>query len=377
MIITVTLSPGEKLAPEWPFAELVSADSTEDLLPNRADSREQLAALVTSPNNDRFAQVIVNRMWKRYLGRGLVEPVDDWEHAEPSHPELLEYLARELVESGYDLKHVARLILTSHTYQRIAQPSRGAEDDALFAGPLRRRMSAEQVVDSLFTACGKDFYAGELNIDADGSRVFTSSLNLGHPRRAWQFTSLSNERDRPSLSLPMAQPFLDVLESFGWRASRQDPLTVRDTAPTVLQPAVLANGVLGRRFTRCSEDSAFTKLATQEQPLETLIDRVYRRAFTRPATAAERETFVALLQAGYRDRLREVSPEDMKIERLRNAGVSWSNHLSEESNRVQIELQKAVKRGDPPSPRLKPDWRERYEDMLWSILNSPEFVFVP
>jgi hypothetical protein len=106
-------------------------------------------------------------------------------------------------------------------------------------------MSAEQVVDSLFTACSKDFQAGELNIDADGSRVFTSSLNLGHPTRAWQFTSLSNERDRPSLSLPMAQGFLDVLESFGWRASRQDPLTVREESPNGLQPAVLANGVLG------------------------------------------------------------------------------------------------------------------------------------
>ncbi len=376
LIVAVTLSPGEKIAPQWPFAELVPADSIEDLVPNRPDSREQLAALVTSPNNDRFAQVIVNRMWKRYLGRGLVEPVDDWEHAAPSHPELLEFLARELVHSGYDLKHVARLIFTSHTYQRIAQPSRG-DEDALFAGPLRRRMSAEEVVDSMFTACGKDFYAGELNIDADGSRVFTTSLNLGYPRRAWEFTSLSNERDRPSLSLPMAQPFLDVLESFGWRASRQDPLTVRDTSPTVLQPAVLANGVLGRRFTRCSEDSAFTKLATEDQPLETLIDRVYRQAFTRPATPAERETFIALLKDGYPNRLREVSPEELKIERLRNAGVSWSNHLSEESNRVQIELQKAVKQGDRPSPRLQPDWRERYEDMLWAILNSPEFVFVP
>ena len=295
----------------------------------------------------------------------------------PSHPELLEYLARELVHSGYDLKHVARLILTSHTYQRIAQPSRGEEAEMLFAGPLRRRMSAEQVVDSMFTASGKDFYAGELNIDADGSRVFTTSLNLGHPRRAWEFTSLSNERDRPSLSLPMAQPFLDVLESFGWRASRQDPLTVRDTSPTVLQPAVLANGILARRFTRCSEDSAFTKLALQDQPLETLIDRVYRQALTRPATSAERETFALLLKEGYAARLREVSPEELKIERLRNAGVSWSNHLSEESNRVQIELQESVRQGDPPSPRLERDWRERYEDMLWAILNSPEFVFVP
>jgi hypothetical protein len=358
--------------------ELVSPDSISKLTPNPSDSREHLAALVTSPSNDRFAKVIVNRLWKRYLGQGLVEPVDDWENSAPSHPELLEYLARELITSGYDLKHVARLILTSHVYQRASAPKTGNEEvDGLFIGPLRRKMSAEQVVDSLFTACSKDFQAGELNIDADGSRVFTSSLNLGHPTRAWQFTSLSNERDRPSLSLPMAQGFLDVLESFGWRASRQDPLTVREESPNVLQPAVLANGVLGRRFTRCSEDSAFTELAKQELPLETLIDQVIQRAYTRPATVQERETFRELLKPGYAQRHREATAEELKIQRLRNAGVSWSNHLSEESNRVQIALQEAVKRGDPPSPRLETDWRLRYEDMLWALLNSPEFVFVP
>jgi hypothetical protein len=322
---------------------------------------------------------MVNRIWRRYLGRGLVEPVDDWEGRTPSHPELLEYLSRELVRSGYDLKHVARLILTSHIYQRVAiAKSESEEQQSLFAGPLSRRMTAEQVVDSLFTACGKDFHAGELNIDADGSRVYSQSLNLGYPNRAWQFTSLSNERDRPSLSLPMAQGFVDVLEAFGWRASRQDPLTVRDNFPTVLQPAVLANGVLGRRFTRCSEDSEFTHLAVRKDlTLESLIDQVIRRTYTRPMTESERATFTGLLSEGYERRHREATPHELKTEYLRNKGVSWSNHLSEESNRVQIELQKAVKRGDPPSPRLEADWRIRYEDMLWALINSPEFVFIP
>ncbi len=161
LIIAVTLKPGQKLDPEWPFAELVSPDLPTGFISNSADSREQLAALVTSPQNERFAQVIVNRLWKRYLGRGLVEPVDDWEEAAPSHPELLAYLSRELIGSGYDLKHVARLILTSHVYQRVAIPSMGnEEEEALFAGPLRRKMTAEQVVDSLFSACGKDFARG-------------------------------------------------------------------------------------------------------------------------------------------------------------------------------------------------------------------------
>ncbi len=313
LLVTVTLKSGQKLPPQWPFAELASEDMLSSLTPNNEDSREKLAALVTSPLNDRFAEVIVNRLWKRYLGQGLVEPVDDWEYAKPSHPELLEYLSRELAQSGYDLKHVARVILTSHTYQRVSIQSTGdAEADSLFAGPLSRRMSAEQVVDSLFAACGKDFHAGELNIDADGSRQFTQSLNLGYPTRAWQFTSLSNERDRPSLSLPMAQGFLDVLESFGWRASRQDPLTVRDASPTVLQPAVLANGVLGRRFTRCSEDSAFTKLAIEELPLDTLIDQVIQRTYTRPMTALKRKPSANCWRMAMRSVTARPRPKNLK-----------------------------------------------------------------
>jgi hypothetical protein len=115
----------------------------------------------------------------------------------------------------------------------------------------------------------------------------------------------------------------------------------------------------------------------EDLQLEGLIDRVIQRTYTRPMTALEKDTFEELLKGGYAKRHRQATPEELKIHPLRNAGVSWSNHLSEESNRVQIELQKAVKRGDPPSPRLEPDWRLRYEDMLWAILNSPEFVFIP
>ncbi len=100
-------------------------------------------------------------------------------------------------------------------------------------------MSAEQIVDSLFTACGKPFNTEELSVDLDGGRNENTSISLGIPRRAWQFTSLSNERDRPSLSLPAAQTFIDVLEAYGWRASRQDSLSVRPSDGSPLQPALL------------------------------------------------------------------------------------------------------------------------------------------
>ena len=79
--------------------------------------------MITHGHGERFAEVIVNRVWQRYLGWGLMEPADDWENAEASHPQLLKWLAREFLVSGYDLKHVARLIMNSHVYQRQVDPS--------------------------------------------------------------------------------------------------------------------------------------------------------------------------------------------------------------------------------------------------------------
>ena len=377
LLVKVTLKPGESISPEWPFAKELTAKFADDILVNPQDQREQLAALVTSPTNRRFAQVIVNRMWHRYLGRGLVEPIDDWEYAAPSHPELLEYLERELIRSGYDLKHVARLILNSHAYQRRADALATGDPHraALFAGPVPRRMSAEQVVDSMFTAVGKPFHVEEMSVDLDSQRSYESSLSLGVPQRAWQFASLSNERDRPALTLPAAQTIVNVLETFGWRAARSDPLSVRPVETTVLQPAVLANGVAAKRVSQLSDDSLVTDLALAEQPLAEFIDSVYRAILTRPATSEERELFRELLQDGYDSR--RVDAPVVKPLPPKNTGVTWSNHLKPEASDRKLALAKELEQGDPPTKRLRADWRERAEDMVWTLINSPEFVFVP
>ena len=377
LLVKVTLKPGESVSPIWPFAKELTAQFADDVLFNPQDQREQLAALITAPTNRRFAQVIVNRIWHRYLGRGLVEPIDDWEHAQPSHPELLEYLERELIRSGYDLKHVARLILNSHAYQRRADvlATEDQQRAALFAGPLPRRLSAEQIVDSLFAAVGKPFHVEEMSVDLDSQRSFESSLSMGLPQRAWQFASLSNERDRPALSLPAAQTIVNVLETFGWRASRTDPLSVRPIETTVLQPAVLANGVAAKRITQLSDDSLITELALLEQPLAEFIDSVYRAILTRPATSDERELFRELLADGYD--ARRVSAPIAKPLPVKNTGVTWSNHLKSVASDRKLALAKELEAGDPPTKRLRPDWRERAEDMLWTLINSPEFVFVP
>lgn len=380
-VINVTLKPGSKVEPAWPFHNVMTNGLPKGVLRNAKDPREKLAALITDPRNERFAKVIVNRVWKRYLGWGIVEPVDDWETAAPSHPELLDFLARELVTHDYDLKHVARLILNSQAYRREPRPDGSLDkkaEERLFASPARRRMAAEQVVDSLFAAVGKSFNSEEMNMDVDGRRPVKEFNNLGTPARGWEFASLSNERDRPALAMPRAQSIIDTLATFGWREARQSPQTVRDHSANVLQPAALANGVLGNgRVTRLSDDSAITALVIDDRPLPELIRAVFLRVLSRPPTGPEVKAFSDVLSDGYGER--RLQPSGTQAHK--NGGpvraVSWANHLSPEATKIKQEQERQARAGDPPTERLRADWRERMEDALWSLVNSPEFVFVP
>ena len=377
--VVVSLKAGDKIDAHFPFDDL-PAEPLPGVLRNAEDSREQLAAILTDPRNERFAQVVVNRLWKRLMGFGIVDPVDDWEDVRPSHKELLAWLGRELITHDYDLKHIARLIMNSQAYQRAVtdESSRPAKPDGrLFSGQARRRLSAEQLIDSLFQIAGKDFEVEELNFDLDARRTIKDFLNLGKPQRAWEFVGLSNERDRPSLGKPTAQPFMDVLTNFGWRDSRAEARTLREEAPNVIQPALLGNGILGARINRLSDDSAFTALALRDQPLEALITQLFHRILTRAPSDKERAAFTALLSESYADRLLAVPSGDTPKKPRITKFAMWSNHLHPDSTPVVYEMEKLVRAGDIPTPRLAPAWRERMEDAVWALMLTPEFTFVP
>ena len=80
-------APGAEVKPAWPFPEFAKEESAARLAEHPDDPRDRLAALITAPENTRFAQVIVNRLWQRLMGRGIVENVGDWEKGDPSHPD--------------------------------------------------------------------------------------------------------------------------------------------------------------------------------------------------------------------------------------------------------------------------------------------------
>ena len=129
-------------------------------LPHKAgtDTREKLWEWMRDPKNPFFARSFVNRVWAHYLGVGLVNPVDDFSQANPpTNPRLLETLAQDFIESGYDLRRLERTVLLSNTYQRTAKPNESNRfDKNNYAHAYIRPLMAEQVVDVLNSAIGVD-----------------------------------------------------------------------------------------------------------------------------------------------------------------------------------------------------------------------------
>lgn len=374
-LIEVTLAPGTAVAPAWPFARFCDENVAAALARDPDSTRDRLAALITAPQNERFAQVMANRIWQRLMGRGLVPTVGDWEKSEPSHPQLLRWLGRELVRAGYDAKAVARIILNSHAYQRAVDPAL-AEASPLFTAPAARRIGAEQLVDSLFAATGKPFVLEPINLDVDSVRTIENALDLGRATRAWMLASTSNERDRPSLMLPRVQAVAEVLEVFGWRGARPDATSgLRETGANVLQPALLANGTMMTWLTRLSDDHGLTAVALEAATPEDLVNRVFHRFFTRPPSPAEQQVYVEALRPGFEARIlaREAAPP---APAPRRKFVAWSNHMRSEANSLRLAEEAAARRGEAPTARLNADWRRRFEDVVWALLNAPEWTHV-
>lgn len=134
---------------------------TERPINAKADPLQALAEWMTSSSNDRFATVLANRIWQQVMGRGIVDPVDDFRATNPpSNPELLVAITNHLrgegmpkgtssERSAFDLKDLLRLILNSNTYQASAEPNEtNREDESNFSHAQIRRHSAEQLLDA-------------------------------------------------------------------------------------------------------------------------------------------------------------------------------------------------------------------------------------
>lgn len=250
---------GEIVPARFPF-EMTDASAE---VPQDIAARLHLAAqLITDPANPRFAKTIVNRLWKRYFGLGLFEPVDDYRLDTPaSHPELLDWLAYDFIEHGFDLKHTTRQILTSRVYQLRYDPEladhfgAGQESAPRYCrSPSLRRLTAEQFLDSIRVAT-----TGELS---PATRCYLDARS----------TALARALGRP--------------------ASRNEISTTRPDDVAVVQSLELLNGhELQQILDDCKFDDTLLRQDERRQ-----VDRLVRAALSRPATIDEKNLGRAFLQ---------------------------------------------------------------------------------
>jgi hypothetical protein len=150
------------------------------------DTRIKLMSWMKDAKNPFFAKSFVNRVWAHYFGVGLVNPVDDFSQANPpTNPRLLDLLASEFIQSGYDIRNLERMILVSRTYQQSSVPNTSNKfDKNNFARSYVRPMMAEQVVDVLNSAIGVDEQFGN---DAPTGRkmIEVGSSRLNNPNLAY------------------------------------------------------------------------------------------------------------------------------------------------------------------------------------------------
>lgn len=136
---------GKQAEARWLFPELGQVDAAAP----KEERLRQLAALMTHPDNGRFTRTIVNRLWYKLMGRGIVHPLDAMQ-SEPWNADLLDYLAVHLSDNQYDLKSVLRLIATSQAWQSRTTVRSGDTGPYVFQGPVSRRLTAEQFMDSVW-----------------------------------------------------------------------------------------------------------------------------------------------------------------------------------------------------------------------------------
>lgn len=222
--------------------------------------RSVLADWLVSPENPFFARSMANRLWARFLGRGIVEPVDDFRITNPpSNPALLDLLARRLVESGYDFRTLAREICTSRTYQRSTETDEtNARDESNFSRATLRRIRAEVLLDCICQIT-------EAPEKLPGLPLGSRAVEIADGARSTYF-----------------------LDTFGRSPRRSVCACEVSTSPSLSQALHLINGETVSR--KIEQGGVVRRLLDSGTTPDAVLDAICLRCLGRPATDTERAT---------------------------------------------------------------------------------------
>jgi hypothetical protein len=240
---------GKVVPPKFLFPDLGTIAANADL----ATRHQTVAHMVTRPKDPRFAKTIVNRLWKRLLGRGLFEPVDNFD-SNPPNSDLLDWLAYDFMNHDYDAKHTLRQILLLRVYQSpVAGPKRlKAKEVPALIGPVERRLTSEQYLDAIAQVTGYWPKAAVMKVAVPNPQV-----------RGWRYK-------KP-----------DALATALGRPNREQVCTERNQESTVLQALELVNGMaLSNRLREGTKTLLASELG-REPEVANVIRGLYERALGR------------------------------------------------------------------------------------------------
>ena len=241
-------------------------DRTTLLVDPKNDPRQVLAGWITDPKNEYFSGAIANRIWKHYLGIGLVEPVDDLRATNPpSNPQLWQGLKNHLVQNRFDLKSLMRVILNSRTYQLKSTTNVSNEtDQRYYSHYYARRLPAEVLMDAISQVTAiPDLFNGY----PEGIRA----IQIPDPQVSSYFLSLFGRSNR--ISACACERSADV------------------TMPQLLH---LQNGEKIAQKIR-DRQSFLSKLLEQKTDNVSIIDQLFLRTYARKAREGEKNSILPLL----------------------------------------------------------------------------------
>ena len=266
---------GEVMHPKSGAAVVPTFPVSFGATPSATTRREALADWLTSPQNPFFAKSMANRIWSYFLGRGIIDPVDDIRNSNPpANAALLDALTEDFVKSGFNLRHLIRTIVESRVYQSSITTNRWNEDDRInFSHQAARRLSAEQLLDAISVATGSQQ-------KYPGSPMGTRAQQL------------------PDTKVAAAEGFLDL---FG-RPARESPCECERTSEVSLSQALnLMNGATISNAI-IDPNGRLASLVTATPDDAKLVEEIYLAVFSRFPTKGESDTSIKHLKTA-KDRM--------------------------------------------------------------------------
>ncbi len=267
--------------------------------------RAALAQWMTDKSNPYFSRAIVNRIWSHFMGRAFVEPIDGFgEENLPTNPELLNWLAEDLVIYDYDLQHLMRTILNSETYQRTSQTNKSNKDDELYySHAYLKPLSAEQFFYSLLQATG---YERLQEVKMKGA-------------------NRQGGEDRRGMLRQLEQRKRDHLERFLFLLDNGEMEEIEAFNGTVPQALMMINGNMVNDSATHGERGSFVNYVMEKwrQPADRL-EYIYLNILSRLPTAKEKTFFQRYMERSlYRNK--DLAYEDLYWVLLNSAEFSL-NH---------------------------------------------------